>query len=518
MKKYLLFLILLFPFFNIHAIQLSYGDDNYNYNLPDSCNSFFFYTKFGKEYLVCGSEDYYVIEQPYYADDYGNFNYFKKYRVSISQDLYNSWLSYINSNIGSGYVGSNPLIFSNESGIGYYDNIEDKYYAFYGNPDISNISIYSISKNSDFTTNLTYYSSTLPLHGIRIYASNVNLYLYSNDGLNQPQRIHYAPYHLKIFNVRFHLNGGTVITSSSVNSGIGSSGNAHGGGHSIHYEDYSIKVYDKFELDNYLNSLTVKNDLVTFNQWYYDEQLTQPFNFNNDISTDLNLYASYQYTSVDSVIKNINFNEYTFTNDYQYAVISVKNNFSQGMYIGLGFNFQYLDAYKYIISDNSFTNGSFISLSSIGSINDKYYYHLGQLDNDSAMVVVLDKANLIKLNSNDELEHYYTFLVSNNCYVYFTNDLSRVNYYVPVDNGSDSTLIENGDISKNYDYTRNFILDSNTDIVTKFISLIKNANFNIFTLFKNLWYKFRAYKILNYFMILCFGSVIIALVKGGSRN
>ena len=59
MKKYLLFLILLFPFFNIHAIQLSYGDDNYNYNLPDSCNSFFFYTKFGTEYLVCGSEDYY---------------------------------------------------------------------------------------------------------------------------------------------------------------------------------------------------------------------------------------------------------------------------------------------------------------------------------------------------------------------------------------------------------------------------------------------------------------------------
>lgn len=502
-----LIILLIFGKFNIKALQLiDHGD--YNYDIPSNCKSFYFYAKFGNSYLVCSSDNSYLVEQPFYNTGLGNPVYFKNYRVNISQSLYENWLDWVNSNTGNGYTGTNPLIFNGDSGIGYYDNISNKYYAFYSNPDSSSMRRYLITYNEDLTTTLTSVGGTLPFYGSIPYASNINMYLYVNDGLNQPQRVCYSPYKLKQFSVTFHLNGGTSI----YNQGVGDYGPEP-----IRSGTYSLMFYDKTELDRYLSMLSVKNDIATFNHWYYDEQLTQLYNPNNDITSNIDLYASYIYTSVDSIISNVDFNEFTFPSDYQYAVISIKQDFSQGLYIGLGFNFQYLDVYNYDIQNQVFTNGSLLTLSSIGSKNNYYYYHLSQIDEDSSQVIVLDKSNLTRLGVDNVIEHYYTFRLSSNSYIEFTNDLTQVSYYIPTGNGN-SQKLENQDISSNYDYTQKFILDSNSDIVTMFLNLIKNGDFTIFNMFKSIWYKFRAYKVLNYFLVLSIGALIVALIKGGSRH
>ena len=87
MKKFLLFLFLLIPIFNINALQLNNYDEGYNYILPDNCDNFFFYVHFGNHFLVCSSEAKYVVQQPYYNTGLGNSNWLKNYRVSISESF-----------------------------------------------------------------------------------------------------------------------------------------------------------------------------------------------------------------------------------------------------------------------------------------------------------------------------------------------------------------------------------------------------------------------------------------------
>lgn len=517
--KYLFLLFLIIPFINIKALELTTSTyEGYTFDLPsDIREHFFFYSSnrlqdYNTNYVVGSTENFYIVEKPTnnVGAAIGNDLYIKSYRTNISKELYDSWVYYLENG------GTNPLRNclngSCEDGIGYHIPNTDLYYMFAGSPDLNKLKQYRIDRDvSNHTITLTRASGTVPFRAT-VFASNENLYLYSQSGINKPQLYRTAPYGIKMYNVTFHLNGGTAVVNLGGNTG-GSSGSGHSSGPSIKYEDYTVQVYDNLDLENYLAKVRIRNDLLTFNWWYYDSNLINPYRPSNVIDNDIDLYASYEYSSVESVVNNISFDEYTFPDDKRFAVISVKNNFSQGLYIGLGFNFQFLDAYKYVIENNEFVNGSFMSLNSIGSVNNKYYYHIGQLNSDSSMVIVLDKDNFKVLKADDSVEYYHTFWVSSNTYVYYTNDLTSVEIYSP-----SGELIEDVNISQNYDYSQKFLLNSNSDIITKFIALVKNGDFSIFEFMQNIWAKLRGYKLFNYFLLLSLGSIIVALVKGGSRH
>lgn len=398
----------------------------------------------------------------------------------------------------------NSLIEQGKIRQTYHDIQNNKYYYFENGEGVA--MKYRINTNSWGDNPVNYDIS----HFLAM-TEGVEVYYYRNSSNPNTKMYDILTNNIESYEVTFHLNGGTatIVTDPDF---IGPP--------QAYYNEFTRTFNSQNELVSFINNLQVTNDVATFNNWYYDQALTQPFNVNGTLTSNTNLYASYEYTSVDSIISNVSFTEYTFEapNDiYEYAVISVKENFNQGLYIGLGFNFQFLDVYNYEIQNQAFTNGSFFTLQSIGSKNNRYYYHIGQLDNMSAKVIVLDKANLVKLGVNNEIEHYYTFWVSNNCYVYFTNDLTQISYYIP-DSGGTSQKLENIDISTNYDYTQQFILDSNTDLASILLGLVDEADFSIFDLFKNTWYKFRSYKIFNYFLLITIGGIVVALIKGGSRH
>ena len=391
----------------------------------------------------------------------------------------------------------------------YYDEEEDQYYVFVSSGYFPVYTFGRYYNNYTWvgqgTFGVSHATSMLSSPSVDSYSCSINVN--SSTGVSNCSK-QLSPTNVNGYEVTFHLNGGTATYSPN---------DDFVGPPAIETGNFDRFFYSNVVLKEYIDRLKIKNDIAVFTAWYYDEELTQLYDPTITLNSNINLYASYEYTSVDSIISNVDFNEFTFPSDYQYAVISIKQDFAQGLYIGLGFNFQYLDVYNYNIQNQAFVNGSLMTLTSIGSKNNYYYYHMPQINDDESHVIVLDKANLIRLGVDNVTEHYYTFRLSSNAYFEFTNDLTQVSYYIPTGNGN-SQKLENQDISANYDYTQKFILDSNSDIVTTFLSLIKQGNFNIFNIFKQLWYKFRAFKILNYFLVITIGAFIVALIKGGSRH
>lgn len=489
MKKfiYLFLIILFFPLINVSAYQFRKSGNVVTLNRPDS-NKYFSIGlgDVNVDYTYVSSDSSFFLSCYYSTlNDYRTICKAFDLKIRVSESVFND----------------------HNSDFKYYDRSTGDYYIFESSSD------FSPSYRLHYDTNYwgsSYATPSTQFLWNNFSSPNVDCYYYkpgtTNDSYNH---VDYAPRNVVTHNVTFHLNGGTSIYQIA---------NIAPRPSDVHTSDYTSQFYDKYELYDYLQHITVQNDIARFTYWYYDPQLTQLYNHNSEVNSDIDLYAAYEYVSVNSIIDNIDFVEYTYPDEYEYAVISVKQDFSQGLYISLGFNFQYLDAYTYNIVDQAFTNSQFRTLTSIGSFNNRYYYHLLFSDQETTDVLVIDKADLVTLGVDNQIQHYYTFYVSSNCYVYFTNDLTQVSYYIPSNNGSSSTLLTNQDVSSVYDYTRQFIIDSNSDIITTFINLIKNGDFSIFQYFTQLWYKFRAFKILNYFLILSLGALIVALVKGGSRH
>lgn len=448
-------------------------------NLADSQNFlkyYFIYSNDNQFYILTATDPFYVVITPHglYDDTITAYST----RFAISEEVFNQMLA------------------QNQAGHVVHDPRDNKYY-YIDNGEVE-VHKYAINGSTWTTTTNTTFN--------RIYAQNIdNAYHWGNNYHVELKYLCNILYeNVKSYEVNFHLNGGTA----SIN---------YHPGYAIFNNDFKKSFINAAELNNFIISLDITNDVSTFNNWYYDKELLTPYSSNNSLNSNINLYASYEYTSVDSIISNITFTEYTFPDNYEYAIISVKENFTQGLYLGLTFNFQYLDVYNYVIADQAFTEGSLMTLTSMGSYNYKYYYHVGMLDDNTSKVIVLDKASLITLNAFNEIVHHYVFYVSDNCYVYFTNDLTQVSYYIPTGNGN-STLLENKDISANYEYSQQLFLDNNSDLVSIYNGVMKEKNTEVFRPFINFWEMVRSTNIFPYFMGLIVSSLIILIVKAGSRH
>lgn len=226
----------------------------------------------------------------------------------------------------------------------------------------------------------------------------------------------------KTFNI--HLNGGYVYDPSD---GWGSE------------EDFSITLYNS-EIEDFFTNLEVKKYLMLFDGWYYDNNYRNIFHINDNFTEDTyNLYAKWRYEKVDDFLANTNFNEYTFDENYQYAIINRGNN-GDSIYLGLPFSSFSLEVYEYNESTYKVKDGSSACLTPIYKKTGFSIYDVNTLYTSDQEVLILPRILFDNLDPNDfqDPEDTHHFYLTDNAYVSYTNNLSEADI---VDSNGDHITI-----------------------------------------------------------------------------
>lgn len=250
-----------------------------------------------------------------------------------------------------------------------------------------------------------------------------------------------------IFN--FHLNGGHATTNL------------------IGFIPYLVFNDSDFSFSNeagdfetFLTSLDIEKDGMIFDGLYYDPNFTQPLtlndNFNDyamvvDDQKVINLYAKYRYKNVDDFLSNVNFNEYTFDTNYDYAIINRGDN-SNSVYIGLPFNNYELEIYEYQENTNSYKEGSSACLVPIFNKNHQYYYELNTLFTHNQEVLILPRQMFDQLDPNtfNDPGDAYKFYLTDNAYVTYATDLTHVTITNSQGQQIDTNLQNSFELSQQY--------------------------------------------------------------------
>ena len=133
-----------------------------------------------------------------------------------------------------------------------------------------------------------------------------------------------------------------------------------------------------------------------------------------------------------------------------------------------------------------------------------YYYMLDTSKIEEIEVLVLPKSTFENNN--------YNFLLTNNAYVTYTNNLEEVVIYES--NGNQITT----NLEETYQNFQESMINEENDLLTIFKNLTKLKDNNIFKNIDTIWNKFKLTSIYNYLMILIVGSLIIIIVKAAKRK
>lgn len=354
---------------------------------------------------------------------------------------------------------------------------------------------FNIGGKVNITSN---YTKNINSNGIYTTSEAKNLYYFSNYDIvyHDTKEVVIPSSKPKSYNVTFHLNGGIVYDNNYITDDKGSYiiGNK--------YEDYTTMIQTN-NLREYLQNQDVKKESMDFKGWYYDEKLTLKVDPDDVLTGDTNLYAKFLYTDVEDFLKNTTFNTYTFDTDYEYAIISLNSKTNKDIYLGLNYIDYSLEIYKYLKNDNEYKQGSVKCLIPYYSKDNKYYYWLeSPLDNDYE-VLILPKG---KFKDNN-----YEFLLSNNAYVSYTNDLTKV--IIKNDDGQDiETNLENS-----YNYSQDSLINNENNIIEIFKKLSENKNNNVFSYFNQIWNYIKRSKLYTYLLTLIIGSLIILIIHVAKR-
>lgn len=237
-----------------------------------------------------------------------------------------------------------------------------------------------------------------------------NTYLYTNYDINFKGNIRSANLNIgnpSKFNVNFHLNGG-ILAPGGAAAGV-----------SIPIVNDFTEELNSSNVNDYINALNPVKEMFVFDGWYYDNKFTNAYNPNDNITSEIDLYAKWRYESVDDFLANTNFNEYTFDTSYDYAIINRGDN-SDSVYLGLPFNDYSLEIYEYNETSESYKDNSSACLTSVYNKNGIYYYDLNTLYTHDQEVLILPRSTFDEIENSD-----YKFLLTDNAYISYTNDLSQ---------------------------------------------------------------------------------------------
>ena len=277
-----------------------------------------------------------------------------------------------------------------------------------------------------------------------------------------------------------------------------------------YYEDFTINIKSN-ELEERLKKITITKENMSFKGIYYDANYQNNVKENYIISSDVDLYAKYDYENVDDFLKDNTFKNYTFDENYAYAFISVGKNVGQDVYLGLDFLNYSIEIYKYDKTELKTNKGSSFCLTPYFSKDNKYYYRLETINNDYYNILVLPREKLIT-EENGIFTTHYNFLLTDNATVTYTNDLKQGE--IVDDTGNKITI----DIEDSYNYSQEAFLKDTDDLLTIFKNLLKNKNNNVFQYFEQVWQFLKRSKIFIYLNILIIGALIILIIKAAKRR
>lgn len=277
-----------------------------------------------------------------------------------------------------------------------------------------------------------------------------------------------------------------------------------------YYEDFTINIKSN-ELEERLKKITITKENMSFKGLYYDANYQNNVKENYIISSDVDLYAKYDYENVDDFLKDNTFKSYTFDENYAYAFISIGKNVGQDVYLGLDFLNYSIEIYKYDKTELKANKGSSFCLTPYFSKDNKYYYRLETINNDYYNVLVIPREKLIT-EENGIFTTHYNFLLTDNATVTYTNDLKQAEI---VDDAGNKITI---DIEDSYNYSQEAFLKDTDDLLTIFKNLLKNKDNNVFQYFEQVWQFLKRSKIFIYLNILIIGALIILIIKAANRR
>ena len=293
-------------------------------------------------------------------------------------------------------------------------------------------------------------SAKINSSGYNMYLNNVSyLWYLSNNDVND--YIHDTSN--KIYNINFHLNGGTI--NDKLNE-------------IIFDDDFIVSLYQN-EIENFIKNLEFYKDGMNFEGMYYDNSYNNPFSIDDFINSDIDLYIKWTFASVDDFLKNVSFNEHIFDTNYEYAIIS-KGNHNDDIYFGLDFANYSLEIFEYRPDLNNYKDGSSVCLTPIYSKDGKYYYNVNTLYTSNYEIFVLPRSIF-----DNNIESDYSFLLTDNAYVTYTNDLKDTVIIDKNGNELHTNLKDSYELSQSYlnEYKN---ADSNFNIMKKYLNELKSIN------------------------------------------
>ena len=257
----------------------------------------------------------------------------------------------------------------------------------------------------------------------------------------------------KIYNINFHLNGGTI--NDKLNE-------------IIFDDDFIVSLYQN-EIENFIKNLEFYKDGMNFEGMYYDNSYNNPFSIDDFINSDIDLYIKWTFASVDDFLKNVSFNEHIFDTNYEYAIIS-KGNHNDDIYFGLDFANYSLEIFEYRPDLNNYKDGASVCLTPIYSKDGKYYYNVNTLYTSNYEIFVLPRSIF-----DNNIESDYSFLLTDNAYVTYTNDLKDTVIIDKNGNELHTNLKDSYELSQSYlnEYKN---ADSNFNIMKKYLNELKSIN------------------------------------------
>lgn len=335
-------------------------------------------------------------------------------------------------------------------------------------------------------------------NGFYVHSPRVtNFDVYNGSTLVKSKDFDYKP--TKEVNVNFHLNNGKVFDLNVDCDDFSCTLPEY------KYTDFTVNLKTT-EISNYIRNLDMSKETMVFDGWYYDEKLTKRYEIDDEIETDIDLYAKWKYKNTDDFLKNTNFIDYTFDTNYQYAIITKGAN-TGDVYLGLEYMTYNLELYEYDKNNSSYKDGATLCITPYYSKDDIYYYFINTELNDNIEVLVLPKE---KLEVDDKT--YYNFKLSDNAHITYSNDLKNFEIYDENDNKI------NTDIENSYLNSQESLINDENDLITIFKDLFKFKDNKVFQYFNQMWEILKTSDLYAYFIILIVGSLIILVIKSASRG
>ena len=225
----------------------------------------------------------------------------------------------------------------------------------------------------------------------------------------------------------------------------------------------------------------------------------------SSIPSEIDLYVKWRYQYVNDFLDNTDFITYNFNTNYDYAIINRGNN-GGSVYLGVPFKDE-LEIFLYDEVNQSVDFYKGACLVPLFTYNDYYYYDLNVLNTDNQEVLIIPKSYFSFSN--------YSFYLTSNAYIHYTNDLS---HSIIVDsNGNEIDINLNDRYQYSLEY-RESLSNNNSfnDSKVSFKNALNMFSHSIKFIFRtitNLFNNYLGFELQHYFYLVFCLTLLFLIIR-----